>query len=206
MWQDDAGAVVGFSAYPAHVKGAFVPTTSISAAVARYFATSISVADPYAGQRRTVARSLDAATRKVTRRLDALAGDAPAPGEVESLRTQAEWLLALSSQVTPGQTELTVPLGDEPDATLHIPLDRTRTPVEQAQRMFQRAAKLARAAEFIPQRQAQLQADLAQLDQLRVDLTLAENQPEIAAVQDELRALGLTPRSRTRKPQGNSGQ
>ncbi|MEZ4557848.1 MAG: hypothetical protein R2854_15635 [Caldilineaceae bacterium] len=65
---------------------------------------------------------------------------------------------------------------------------------------------MARAAEFIPQRQAQLQADLAQLDQLRVDLTLAENQPEIAAVQDELRALGLTPRSRTRKPQGNSGQ
>ena len=206
VWQDDAGAVVGFSAYPAHVKGAFVPTASISAAVARYFATSISVADPYAGQRRTVARSLDAATRKVTRRLDALAGDAPAPGEVESLRTQAEWLLALSSQVTPGQTELAVPLGDAPGETLHIPLDDKFTPVEQAQRMFQRAAKLARAAEFIPQRQAQLQADLEQLDQLRVDLTLAENQPEIAAVQDELRALGLTPRSRTRKPQGNSGQ
>ncbi|MEZ4581518.1 MAG: NFACT RNA binding domain-containing protein [Caldilineaceae bacterium] len=39
-----------------------------------------------------------------------------------------------------------------------------------------------------------------------MDLTLAENQPEIAAVQDELRALGLTPRSRTAKPQGNSGQ
>ncbi|MEZ4714492.1 MAG: NFACT family protein [Caldilineaceae bacterium] len=196
VWQDDDGTVIGFSPYPAHVKGTFMPTASISTAVARYFATSISVADPYAGQRRTVARALDAATRKVTRRLDALAGDAPAPGEVEALRTQAEWLLALSSQITPGQTELAVPLGDAPDATLRIPLDGKHTPVEQAQRMFQRG-QLARAAEFIPQRQAQLQADLAQLDQLRVDLTLAENQPEIAAVQDELRALGLTPRSRT---------
>ncbi|MEZ4610062.1 MAG: hypothetical protein R2838_07405 [Caldilineaceae bacterium] len=50
------------------MKGTFMPTASISTAVARYFATSISVADPYAGQRRTVARALDAATRKVTRR------------------------------------------------------------------------------------------------------------------------------------------
>ncbi|MEZ4581519.1 MAG: NFACT family protein [Caldilineaceae bacterium] len=75
---------------------------------------------------------------------------------MEALRTQAEWLLALSSQVTPGQTELAVPMGDAPDVTLRIPLDGKHTPVEQAQRMFQRAAKLARAAEFIPQRQAQL--------------------------------------------------
>ncbi|MEZ4557849.1 MAG: NFACT family protein [Caldilineaceae bacterium] len=89
-------------------------------------------------------RALDAATRKVTRRLDALAGDAPAPGEVEALRTQAEWLLALSSQVTPGQTELAVPLGDAPDATLRIPLDGKHTPVEQAQRMFQRGQVGAR--------------------------------------------------------------
>ncbi|MEZ4610061.1 MAG: NFACT family protein [Caldilineaceae bacterium] len=69
--------------------------------------------------------------------------------------TQAEWLLALSSQVTPGQTELAVPLDDATDATLRIPLDGKHTPVEQAQRMFQRAAKLARAAEFIPQRRSQ---------------------------------------------------
>lgn len=210
VWQDERGDIVGFSPYEAHVKGTFVPIASISEAVAHYFASSLSVADPYAGQRQTVARSLDAATRKVERRVAALAGDAPEPGQVDRLRTQAEWLLALSSQITPGQQELVVPLGDGDDegadAALHIPLDTTRTPVEQAQRMFQRAAKLARAAEFIPQRQMQLQADLDQLDQLRVDLSLAENQPEIASVQDELRAMGLTPRRSSRKPQGRSGQ
>lgn len=208
----DEGAIVGFSPYAAHVKGAFSPTPTISAAVAAYFAARAGAVDAYAGQRRTVAQALDAAVRKVERRLAALAGDAPAPGEIEETRTQAEWLLALSSQIAPGQSELIVPLeSNAADAdqargdVLRIALEPNRTPVEQAQRMFQRAAKLARAAEFIPGRQAKLQADLAQLEQLRVDLTLAENQPEIAAVQDELRAMGLTARQKKRKPQGDSG-
>ena len=63
--------------------------------------------------------------------------------------------------------------------------------IEQAQRLFRRAAKLERAAIFIPQRRAELQQDLALLDQLALDLERAANQPEIAAVRAELVAAGL---------------
>jgi len=50
---------------------------------------------------------------------------------------------------------------------------------------------MARAAEFIPQRRARLQSDLEFLQQLQSDLALAENQPEIAAVREELQKSGL---------------
>ncbi len=44
-----------------------------------------------------------------------------------------------------------------------------------------------------------LETDLAYLDQLQVDLQLAENQPEIAAVRDELQNMGLTGKRRIPK-------
>jgi predicted ribosome quality control (RQC) complex YloA/Tae2 family protein len=70
--------------------------------------------------------------------------------------------------------------------------------VEQAQRKFKRAGKLARAAEFVPARRAQLATDLAFLDQLATDLDLAENQPQIATVASELEAAALLPQRPTR--------
>jgi predicted ribosome quality control (RQC) complex YloA/Tae2 family protein len=75
--------------------------------------------------------------------------------------------------------------------TLQIALDPKLSPVEQAERMFDRAAKLERAAEFIPQRRNHLEADLVFLAQLGTDLALAQNQPEIAAVREELRSAGF---------------
>ncbi|MEZ4636247.1 MAG: NFACT RNA binding domain-containing protein [Caldilineaceae bacterium] len=122
--------------------------------------------------------------QRVERQLAALDADEPAPGEPEQVRTQAEWLLALQSQIEPGQKELVVPLED---GALTIRLDDRLTPVEQAERLFDRAAKMARAAEFIPQRRAELTADRAFIEQLQSDLALAENQPEIVSVREELR-------------------
>jgi predicted ribosome quality control (RQC) complex YloA/Tae2 family protein len=74
---------------------------------------------------------------------------------------------------------------------LRIALDPLLGPVEQAERMFRRAAKFERAAVIIPLRRAELQQDLALIEQLALDLAGAANQPEIAVVVDELRAAGL---------------
>ncbi|MFN8468109.1 MAG: NFACT family protein [Caldilineaceae bacterium] len=189
--------VVGFAPYPAHEPGSFVPTATLSAAVAAYCAappgpreeTVRAVpADPYAQARANAAAALRRARQGIERRLAGLAADEPAPGEAQRLRTSAEWLLALASQVEPHQAMLAVPLEE---GSLEIPLDPNTPPVEQAQRMFRRAAKLERAEVFIPQRRAELQGDLALVDQLALDLQSAANQPEIATVQAELRAAGL---------------
>ena len=127
------------------------------------------------------------AQQRVQRQLDGLAADEPAPGAAAELRAQAEWLLALASQVAPGQRELTVDTGTE---VLTIEIAPDMLPVSQAERMFARAAKLARAAVFIPQRRRQLQGEVDFLRQLEQDVVLAANQPEIAAVRTELQAAG----------------
>ncbi len=200
--------VVGFTPYAAHAGGEFMPTESMSEAVAAYYASAAphagqaggispahpltrspaQPADPYAAQRAEAAALLRRARAGVQRRLEAMAGDEPAPGEAERLRASAEWLLALSTEIAPGQTRLEVPLEGE---ALVIELDTGLGPIEQAQRLFRRAAKLDRAAVLIPQRRAELQGDLALIDQLALDLQRAANQPEIAAVRAELAAAGL---------------
>ncbi|NJN84518.1 MAG: DUF814 domain-containing protein [Caldilineaceae bacterium] len=59
---------------------------------------------------------------------------------------------------------------------------------------------MERAARIIPIRRDQLKADLDFLEQLQTDLLLAENQPEIAAVEEELGKAGLLPvRQKRRK-------
>ena len=209
-WQpglsEEAGARVAFAAYPLHFRGQFIPQPSLCAALERFFAADAGaqLADPYAALRAQVLAQVARANTQVTRRLAALAGDEPPPGAAESLRTQASWLLALAGQVAPEQTVLEVDTGD---AVLNIALDAALTPVTQAQRMFKRAAKLERAAQIIPQRRAELVADQALLAQLTLDAQRAANQPELAAVVDELRRAGFarTPARRDRPAPTSEG-
>ncbi len=232
---EEEEGVVAFAPYELHFRGDFAQTDSVCAAVAAFYAAqerdASSARDEYAGVRGGVAALIRQARARVQRQLRALAADEPEPGEPERVRTQAEWLLALSSQITqamarPGAQEelslqdgwaglrrapdgiltLVVPSEAE-EGELAVPLDRKRTPVEQAERMFDRAAKLERAARFIPRRRAALEADEAYLQQLESDLALAQNQPEIVAVREALRQAGWLrerPKRRDRTPPDRS--
>lgn len=194
----EAGRAVGYSAYPVGFRPGFTARATLSQAVAEVLTaasgTSAAVtptADAYAALRRQTAAQLDAARRRVQRRIEAAQGDLPDPAATARLRREAEWLLALHHQVAPGQTRLEIELGD--DDTFTIDLDPTLSPIEQAQRRFKQAGKWDRAAEHIPARLAQLAGDLEFVDQLASDLALAENQPQIAAVAAELARSGLLP-------------
>ena len=215
---DEEDGVVAFAPYELHFCGDFAPADSVSAAVAAFYAVQerdvSSARDAYAGMRGGVAALIRQAQARVEGQLRALSADEPAAGEPERVRTQAEWLLALSSQITQGasrpgaqegfslqdgwaavtrasngQLQLIVP--SEVEGELTVPLDPKRSPVEQAERMFDRAAKLERAARFIPKRRASLEADRPYLQQLESDLSLAQNQPEIVAVREALREAGF---------------
>ncbi len=203
---EEEGAPIGFAAYPVHFRGRFVDAPSMSAALERFYSEHAAAAAPdaYAALRGQVLASVKRAHAQLDRRLAALAGDEPAPGAAETLRTQANWLLALAGQIEPGQQTLAVDLGEE---QLHIALDPLLSPIEQAQRMFKRAAKLARAAEVIPQRRSELLADRDLLDQLTLDAQRAGSQPELAAVLDELRRAGYVRGTvrRTPRPKGVGG-
>ncbi len=195
-------------------EGAWQPQPTLSAAIAATVAaravpamdatTAASAAaaprDEYATARAGVAAQARAARTRVERQLAALAADLPAPGEVDALRVQAAWLLALQQRITPDQRVLAVGSEETGDAPLAIPLDSTRTPVQQAEALFKRAGKLERAALFIPTRRAQLQNDLDYIAQLEADLAQAQSQPEIAAVGQALAAAGLLPHTKAAKP------
>jgi predicted ribosome quality control (RQC) complex YloA/Tae2 family protein len=198
LWRE-GDQTIGFSPYVAHVRGEFVPTPSISQALEAFYGqpTTQGPQDAYAGLRTTVAAQLRRAEERVRRQLSALAGDEPPPGAAEALRTQAEWLLALHTEIKPGQTVFEVDLGED---SLRIPLDATRSPVEQAEGMFKHAGRMDRAAAFIPGRRVKLESDLAFVAQLQADLALAENQPEIAAVRAELQKSGLLPTPQKKTP------
>ncbi len=150
--------------------------------------------DAYAAQRAEIAQQLRAARARLSRALAALAGDEPAPGAAEQLRSEAEWLLALHTTLPPGATHLLLSPEESGGPAIHLALDPTRSPVAQAQAAFKRAGKLERAAVFVPQRRSRLQTDLAFLDDLEADLAQAQNQPEIAAVRATLEAAGLAAR------------
>ena len=202
---EEEGKVIAFAPYVLQFLGHFAATKTLSEAIERFYAakehsadareTAVEavvpspVTDAYAAQRADMLNRLRQARQRLTRQLAALTADEPAPGEPEHLRRDAEWLLALGSQLDPSEAALVVDLGEE---TLTIPRTPGKSAVEQAEQMFKRAAKLERAAAFIPRRRTRLQADLAFLDQLEVDANTAENQPEIAAVGSELEKLRLT--------------
>ena len=239
---DEQDGVAAFAPYELHFCGEFVQTDSTSAAVADFYAAKerdvSSSRDEYAGVRGGVAALVRQAQARVQSQLRALAADEPAPGEPELVRTQAEWLLALSSQIPQrangpgaqeelslqdgmaavkpapnGQMQLIVfaaadfsfrqaAAGEELAAEgddLVVPLDPKHAPVEQAERMFDRAAKLERAARIIPRRRARLEADRAYLQQLESDVSLAQDQPEIVAVREALREAGYLRQRRDRR-------
>lgn len=205
LYKNDA--IAGFAPYPLHF-GEMAPagapaSITIHSALEDYYAraagagnerdsvNATGTTDPYAAQRSNVAALIRRSRKQVSRRLKAVEADQPKPGEADNLRTQAEWILALSHQIEPGQTRVEVPLATEESESQQIQLDPSKTPVEYAQGLFKRAGKLERAAKILPARKAKLSTDLKFLDQLASDLQLAENQPEIAAVQTELQEAGL---------------
>jgi predicted ribosome quality control (RQC) complex YloA/Tae2 family protein len=239
---DEQDGVAAFAPYELHFCGEFAQTDSASAAVAAFYAAQerdvSSSRDEYAGVRGGVAALVRQAQARVQSQLRALAVDEPAPGEPELVRTRAEWLLALSSQIPQrgngpgaqeelslqdgmaavkpapnGQMQLIVfaagdtsfgqaAAGEELAAEgddLIVPLDPKHSPVEQAERMFDRAAKMERAARIIPRRRARLEADRAYLQQLESDVSLAQDQPEIVAVREALREAGYLRQRRDRR-------
>lgn len=205
VWLRD-GRVVGCSPWVAHSQGEFAPRPGMSAAVEEAAEQKGPAApvhgDAWAVQRRAVADLIRKASARLARQISAAEADLPAPGAADTLRTHAGWLLALHHTIAPGQTELVVATdsdeesdsrGDSTGAQLVIPVDPTVPPVEQAQALFRKAAKLERAAAVVPVRRAQLEADREYMAQLETDLAMAQSQPEIAAVRAELAAANLLP-------------
>jgi predicted ribosome quality control (RQC) complex YloA/Tae2 family protein len=135
----------------------------------------------------------------VQRKMDSLKRSETDDTERERLRQSGELILAYQYQVKPGQTSLEAEYDfDKPP--LQIPLDPKLTPLENAKKYFAEYDHAKRAMAEVPQRIDEAQRELDYLDQLRSDLTMAANWPEIGEVQDALQAGGYWTGTKTARP------
>lgn len=188
--RDAAGVVTAFAPYLlTHRTDAVVePAVSISQAIESFYGEKQATAgDAYAAARRQVQASLAAATRTLEKRRAALQREVRPAAEIEQLRASGEWILALATQIVPRQTELTLPEGVDFGP---VRLDPALSAAENAAAYFKRYRKARRAGDMNAPRLAALDSELAYLEQLGADLTLAADRNEIDAVRAALAEAG----------------
>ncbi|HEX6541408.1 MAG TPA: NFACT RNA binding domain-containing protein [Ktedonobacterales bacterium] len=127
---------------------------------------------------------------RCVRKEEALRGELAAIEEAQALREEADLLLAFQTEIARGQSSVTLenPLGD---GTTHtIALDPRFTAIENANRRYARYHKLQRATALIPPQIEANHLEMARVDQLLTDLSLAETPAEIALVRAEVIEAG----------------
>jgi len=174
----------------------FESRPGISAAMAAYYAAGAG-ADAYAVTRGRLQRVIGEQRKRQLRKKESLLRAQPTAQALDRLRTKGELLLAFAHGVSPGQQELVL---DEAQAgaAVRISLDPHKTAVENAQHYFNRYEKAKAAAAEVPRVLATVAAELAYLDQLATDLMLAEDHPDITAVESALSQAGYLPRGKRR--------
>ncbi len=187
------GSVVAFTPYEPKQFSHVEPASDISQAMWRYFEAQ-GMADPYAAVRKATADLIADAETRAKRRLRNLRESIPNEEETTRLRVAGELLLTYQSEIARGTKKVTLP--DYTGDPFVIDLDPDSTAVENAQAYFRRYQKAQRAGERIPALIDELEAERVYVEQLAVDLELAESRPEIDAVRDMLTSTGLAPTSR----------
>lgn len=125
--------------------------------------------------------------------------------QTESLRERADAILALAWSIQPGQNELVADPealgkgGDGQQGALRIALDPALSPSENAEKLYREYRKQQAAARAVPALIQRAELDLRYLGQLASDVDLAENRPQLDAVESELHQAGWAPGRRAPK-------
>lgn len=187
--EDERGQVTAFSVYPLTSMDGWRQVETISTALTRYYSAPVGE-EAYTAGKQPLRDAIAEARAKLSARLASLQASMTDDSQRERLRKSGELILAYQYGIQPGQTELRAHY-DPDQPGLIIALDTTMTPLENAQRYFERYNKAKRALEDVPGLIRQTEQDLAFLDQLDTDLTIAGSYPEIDEVQAALQAKGL---------------
>lgn len=187
-----------FAAYTITCLGDCQPRESISAAMTTYFGAPVGV-KAYAAAKSQVRKQIDGALERTHRKLASLTREVISEEEIELLRQKGELILAYSTALSPSQNQLQAQY--DPDGPmLIIGLDPTLSPSENAQRYFEQYDKAKRAAADIPELQANVQREVAYLEQLATDLDLAESWPDIDTVREAVQEAGYWQGRKIRTP------
>jgi predicted ribosome quality control (RQC) complex YloA/Tae2 family protein len=210
----DATAPGAYAVYePRQFAGATLRLTpSVNEALATYYHDAewrVTVEGAKGELRRVLQTNRDRCQRKA----EALQGELRGLDDARRLREEADLLLAFQSELPERAASVTLenPFALEAgQATITLELDPRYGVVENANRRYARYHKLHRAASQIPVQIAANNLELARIEQLQADLTLAETPQEIALVREEIVEAGYLrakPDPRARKqPKGGKGK
>ncbi|NDJ86572.1 MAG: fibronectin/fibrinogen-binding protein [Chloroflexi bacterium] len=190
----------GLSALPITYTGRWEPKETASEALNSFFG-EIEGPAAYEAARKPIRAQLEKARQRVQRKLNALERELVDQAEIETLRQSGELVLAYQYTIDDGQDALVAQYDPEGEP-FTIKLDTSLTPLENAQRYFERYEKKKRARDQLPERIQATQQELDFLDQLDIDLEMAENWQDIGEVQDTLQKNGFWQGKRYAQPKG----
>lgn len=200
---ESGGIVDAFSVYPLTYLEGWHAVESVSAAIAAYFGAPTGE-DAYTAAKQPVFEEINEAKAKVGAKLASLQRSMTDESDREVLKQSGELILAYQYTLESGQTELRAYYEvDQPEVVIAI--DPKMTPLENAQKYFDRYNRAKRALDDVPRLIKETANELAYLEQIEVDLQLASNWPEIDEVQQALVTRGYW-RGKRVKRLGGGGQ
>ncbi|MCY3936103.1 MAG: NFACT family protein [Chloroflexi bacterium] len=182
------GAVLAYSVYPLTQYENWQPCADINEAMKRYYDAPRGI-EVYDEAKRPLQQAIQKAQQALAQRRSAVESGIISESELKQLQQSGELILAYQYQIGAGQTQWAAPY-DPGGQDLVIALDPTITPLQNAQSYFRRYQKAKRARAAGPGRLKKLSVEKALLDQLTIDLQLAENWPEIDEVRATLQSAG----------------
>lgn len=203
QWQpgiglDDDGLPEALTVFPLTLMR-WQSVQSVSVAVEQFFGGMEGPA-VYEAAKEPIREQLMNAREKMRRKLYSLEQQLVDDAAVEHLRQSGELLLAYQYTIEKGQQLLEAQYEVEGEP-LQIKINPDLTPLENAQHYFEKYEKAKRARAQLPATIDKAQAEKDFLDQLDVDLDLAENWQDIGEVQDALMKNGYWRGKKTSRPQ-----
>ncbi len=180
--------IEAFSVYPLESLPGWRRVETVSEALALFYTAPVGE-DAYNAAKKPVHEAINEAKAKLSARLASLNRSMTDDAEREVLRQSGELILAYQYAIGKGQTELRAQY-DLNAPELAIKLEPELSPLENAQRYFDKYNRAKRALDDVPDLIDETQNELAFLGQLATDLDLAQNWPEIDEVQQVLQAKG----------------
>jgi predicted ribosome quality control (RQC) complex YloA/Tae2 family protein len=182
--------VIGFSVYPIRQRPGWQPAESVSAALVAFYG-AVTGEQAYAAAKKPILAQLKAAEKKLAGKLFSLKSQQRDDADLQAHQTNGQLLLTYQHLIAKNQSEFSPPRYEGDDSPpLVIKLDPLLSPVENAQRYFEKYEKAKRSRQSLPDLILETERELRYLAQLETDLDLASDWNDIGEVQDALLAAG----------------
>jgi predicted ribosome quality control (RQC) complex YloA/Tae2 family protein len=198
------GMIEAFAVYPLRHIDNWRHMNSVSEAMTEYYGAAVGE-EAYTQAKKPVHAAIDEAKAKYRAKLESLESGLKDQSEMEHLQQSGELILAYQYALKAGQTELVAQYNpDEPELTVKI--DPELTPLENAQKYFDRYNRAKRARHNVPHLVDEARNEWNYILQLESDLRLAANWADIDDVIQALQIRGFLVQNKQVKRLGGGGR